>query len=96
MIIMYMICSVCLLFYEPKYKIRFEPYTNMVAGIPLSRNSCFKEHPNQGCNNVMIQDCVCKDDPFCCVNWTNFFGVWDNKCVNKAYDCLNNCGKNHG
>ncbi|MCA9252827.1 MAG: hypothetical protein R3E58_19985 [Phycisphaerae bacterium] len=50
-------------------------------GVPLG--DCCLVHPGPGCDDFVVQDCVCGLDPFCCD--TN----WDHFCVDQA---INACG----
>lgn len=48
-----------------------------------SGGTCCESQNGPGCNNPVIEDCVCAFDSFCC----NFF--WDSICVNAAIDICN-------
>ena len=43
-----------------------------------SAEPCCDAHPNPGCNDVGVQECVCDVDPYCCNN------QWDSICVDEV------------
>lgn len=58
----------------------------MCEGVdPLS--PCCLPSMSPGCGDMMVEDCVCAFDPFCCDN------EWDGQCVDEAQmDCMVDCG----
>ena len=47
---------------------------------------CCTPHASTGCDDMMVESCVCELDPFCCNQ------AWDEQCVGEAaMQCMAGC-----
>ncbi|MCX4240117.1 hypothetical protein [Paraliomyxa miuraensis] len=54
---------------------------------PVGGGDCCMANGSPGCDDMMVQDCVCAIDGYCCDT------DWDGICVNEAqYECMIDCG----
>jgi hypothetical protein len=59
---------------------------DIVIGEPGSSEfGCCSQHPGSGCNDAIIESCVCGLDSACCT------GAWDETCVMEARSLCNSC-----
>ena len=61
------------------------PEDSRARAIP-AESDCCSEHGEAGCDNVVCEDIVCGNDPFCCDD------TWDGECVEEAEQFCDVCG----